>query len=186
MQERLKTPFIHKLLTSPVGALFSSRFFEKIKHKPLLSEVRIAKAGAVATQTSDVNEFVESLGIDETNISPKIRSKISKALADFHENWEECKDTQKQWGDAFWDTKIHYTAWKMVELENERRQKTEECLRPAKLFGFLKREASFQPIRFNIPGPDEFFRRWSMELRDPSIAFQAPKTMPEVECSNKT
>lgn len=71
MSQHLRTPWTHKLITSPLGALMDTPYFEALKDRSLPKDFRLSRVGAAA---ASVGAGVESPEFAENAVAQPWRS----------------------------------------------------------------------------------------------------------------
>ncbi len=185
MPKRLKTPIAHKVITSPIGALMQNKLYERIKTNAVPNEFRLSRAAAAARVTvgGTVDDFLRALG-GPMDVSGEMRDKIATGLTAFAEDWRAREDAIQRWQDAFWGATKRPND-ELVELENERRAKSELCMMPSETLGFLFNEEWVPSVKFDVPAPDEALDEWAVEIADPTLIYGPPGACPPVEESRR-
>ncbi|MCG8349932.1 MAG: alpha/beta hydrolase family protein [Chloroflexales bacterium] len=183
--QRLQTPGMHRLIQSPLGAVFDTKLFERIKSQGLYMEFASARVGAaVLAAAGDVDAFLTHLGGD-IRPSPQLADRIHQGLARY--------EALKQRHDALVQTTQHYL-WEgaaspdggLAELETQRRAVGEQLIRPAKMLGFVMRrmkQAGVSAVRFETPTPENLWQQWGDAVAHPARLYAAPAAPPAIEVS---
>lgn len=185
MGKRLKTAFAHKVVVSPIGALMENRFYERIKTNAVPNEFRLSRAAAAARATvgGTVDDFLHELG-GPTDVPEAMREQIATGLAQFADDWRARQDAVRSWREAFWGS-ADKSNDELVDLENERRAKSEKCMMPSNTLGFLFKEKWVPSVKFDIPEPHEALDRWADRIADPTSLYGAPDAIPVIEESQR-
>jgi hypothetical protein len=186
MRARLPTTTVHRLISSPLGALLDTPTFERLKQERLPAELRLARIAAAANLTAEAGAeaLLAALGT-EIELGLPLRRRIERGLERFARAQKARDALLGRWERAFWDE----GAWppprreELVALELERRLRSGHCLSPGPWLGFLAREEAIPVVGFAAPSPGELAARWARELADPSRLYAAPAEMPAIERS---
>lgn len=183
MSQRLRTPWAHKLITSPLGALMDTHYFEALKDRSLPKEFRLSRVGAAAAASvgTGVEAFLQALGSPLT-LSPRQNARLAQALEKFEVDWQTRAAAIAQWEDLFWGTQDVPMAAR-VACEEQRRAASQRCLQPQRTLGFLASEATIPPVKCDIPTPEQVFDTWSAAIAQPSKLYGAPAYPPPIERS---
>jgi hypothetical protein len=80
MTEQLSTPPTHRFIASPVGLLFQSRLFERVKIATVDREFGVLRARAAADVAgTEVDAFLDELDV-ASPVDRSLRTKIERAL----------------------------------------------------------------------------------------------------------
>jgi pimeloyl-ACP methyl ester carboxylesterase len=185
MIHRIKTPLTHHLITSPLGLPMETKWYERLRMQSLhcdFATARIAAAARVASE-GNVDDFLKELGL-ALNAAPRLRQRIGKALLAYKTVDNEFTDICQRWESVFWDKQTtNYSHEERVFLEQTRREKATQWVRPTNLFGFLGRNELIPAVRFNIPTPDTVFAKYAYVLNNPHLLYGAPDELPELNIS---
>ena len=178
----LKTPFTHKILTSPAGALFNNKLFEWVKNKNLPNEFKTAKVGAAARAEGDsLAGFLSYLGVRPGDLEQDELNRIEKGLDKFRKVREEYLDFKEHWDEAFWGEKSVLDQNILVELEEKRRELSEMCRKPTSSLGFLAKKEFTPVVNFEIPSPEDVISCWSEEIENPEKIYGLPEEAPQIK-----
>lgn len=181
MTDHLGTPVAHRLIESPVGALFENRAFERLRVRsiPDQFEIRRARAAADVSLGSGPEAFLESVGAPP---APHLHDQIERALAEYAPLREAAEAANDRWEAAFWGD-AEASSQKRLELERERREAADRRHRPSSIFRFLSRKHVVPSLNYDIPDPEDASLRWSHELVDPAGLYEYPDQSPAVRRS---
>ncbi len=185
MRARLPTPTVHRVISSPLGALLDTPTFERFKLERLPFEVRLLRLGAMASAlgSSDADELIARIGVDG-EVSTNMRRGLARGLQRFARACAAREDIMRRWDRAFWGD-----AWPppqredLVRLELERRVRSRRCVCPRSTLGFFAAKNTFDPIAFHVPSPGEVARKWARELARPELLYGPPSELPSIERS---
>jgi len=80
MTEQLSTLLTHRLIASPVGLLFQSRLFERVKIATVDRDFGVLRARAAADVAgTEVDVFLDELDV-ASPVDQSLRTKIERAL----------------------------------------------------------------------------------------------------------
>jgi hypothetical protein len=166
---------MHRLITSPLGALLTTRTFERLKRRRLPAEFRLARVGAAAAATTGDNlvSFLDKLGIGADDLSRRALARLPDALEAFENDWRDRTDAVRHWNAAFWSSDPPPPDDR-VKLERDRRAASERCVQPSRTLGFLATEPSIAPVRTRVSSPESICDRWKEALNDPTRFYAAP------------
>jgi hypothetical protein len=182
----LETSTLHKVMKSPIGALFNNSLFEKIKNKNLPIEFKTAKIGAVArAEPNDINQFLRLLHINADDLDSETINKIKKGLDEFSKNWQEFEKIKQQYTDVLWNSEPTVNPDQLVTLEEKRREISQTCRKPTKSLGFLAKTDFVPVVDFDIPPPKETLAKWEGAINNPNEIFGPPQNKPQIQESAK-
>jgi len=102
MTEQLSTPLTHQLIASPLGLLFQSRLFERVRIATVDREFGVLRARAVADVTgTDVDAFLDGLDV-ATPVDRSLRTKVARALDEHQSAKARYESLAAEWDDIFW------------------------------------------------------------------------------------
>jgi hypothetical protein len=187
MRARLSTPTVHRVISSPLGALLETPAFERIKLDRLPMELRLMRLGAAgsAMHTSNVDELLRTVGV-EGFVPPRVRRRLERGFARFARERMARDEIVRRWEKGFWGE-----GWappgqdELVALETERRVRSGRCMMPSASLGFFAAEAHVPPISYRVPSPGDVAARWARELVRPEALYTSPEDVPEVERSRR-
>lgn len=186
MKPRLKTSLSHRLVTSPLGAVMNTSFYERLKIQSLRWEFAVARCGAAARAASEgyVDDFLRELPLVSA-IAPQLRRRLSNALQRYSVLDQEYADVHQRWEAAFWGGAAAKRGALDARLavERERRRRAVQWVRPTQLFGYLGRNPLVPAVKFAIPSPPAALAEYAAPLADPQLIYGAPSTFPEIETS---
>jgi len=185
MRVRLPTSTVHRLISSPLGALLDTHTYERFKLERLPFELRLLRLGAMASAlgSSDADELIARLGV-RGEVPRKMRRRLAGALSRFARARAARDDITRRCERAFWGE-----PWpppdraELIRLELERRVRSRRCVFPRSLLGFFAANATFDPIAFHVPSPGEVASKWARELAQPELLYGLPAELPPVEHS---
>ncbi len=181
MADHLRTPAVHRLVASPVGAVFDTRAFESFSLRQLQRGLGIERARAAADIAlgSGPEAFLDAVGAPP---APELHSRIEETLARYARLRADYDDVTIRWNATFWgDTTT--TPDQRVALERERRRIADRRTRPAHLFDFLADEHLLPPVDFDTPDPDRAFDHWAPFIADPQRLYAFPDELPHLQRS---
>jgi hypothetical protein len=167
---RLSTPRIHRLLRSPVGRIFDTGLFRRLKLRGIPTEFAVVRARAVADRSETVAEFCEGLGIQEP--TGRKRRRLEAKLREQAERQSEATEILSEWDDCFWGDEPPAME-ERVELEQARRETSEAWLKPNRSFALLVR-GGVDPVEFDIPPPDRVMDEWENAIATPEELYGPP------------
>jgi hypothetical protein len=185
MRARLQTPTVHRVISSPIGALLDTPTVERLRLERLPAELRLARIAAAASLTAaaGVDEFFAALGATPDLGSRGLR-RLERGLSGFARALAERDEVLGRWEHAFWGE-----SWppprreKLVALEMERREKCGRVSHPTTPLGFLAGEPTIPLASFAVSSPGEVVARWTREIADPGCMYAAPAGLPTLERS---
>lgn len=166
----LSTPRIHRLLSSPVGRIFDTQLFRRLKLRGIPTEFAVVRARAVADRTEDVSAFTAALGISEP--TGRKRRRLEAKLQEQAERRSKAKRIMNEWDECFWGDDPPPMD-ERVQLEQTRREATEAWLKPNRSFTLLVRKG-VDPVEFDIPSPEQALDKWSGAISNPEELYGAP------------
>lgn len=175
MPDRLRTNWMHWVVTSPLGALLTTTTFERLKRRRLPAEFRLARIGAAAAATvgDGLLPFLDTLGISADDLSRRALARLPEALEAFENDWRRRTAAVREWEAVFWGSNPA-SPDDRVQLERARRAASERCVQPSGTLGFLATEASIAPVRTRVSSPESVFDRWKDARDDPADFYAAP------------
>ncbi len=181
---KIKTPFFHRLITSPVGKPMETPWYERLRMQSLHWEFTTARVAAAARVTSegDIDDFLKELGL-ALNAAPRLRQRIGKALRTYKTLDKAFNDILQDWETAFW-TSASYADEERIFLEQSRREKATQWVKPTNIFGFLGRNELIPAVGFNVPTPNTVFSKYAAALTNPHLLYGAPHELPEPQISH--
>jgi hypothetical protein len=181
--KRLRTPWSHELIVSPLGALMNTRFFERLKDRSLPREFRLARASAAAAASvgRGVDAFLRALG-GPPQVAGPTRRRLEESLSTFEVDWRARAVAVDAWERAFFGAD-ETTPEERVALETRRRAASERCVQASKTLGWLSEQELVPPVRCETPSPDATLAAYADALADPDAAYGAPEVRPPVEVS---
>ncbi|KOX95367.1 alpha/beta hydrolase [Halorubrum tropicale] len=180
MEERLETPLVHKVLTSPLGRLFHSRLFERFKTSAVDTEFRVLRARAAADLAgTDIDTFLDELGVTGP-VDDSFAEKIGDALTSHADARSEYKRVAAEWDDLFWGDS-ESTLDERTRLEKERREAGTRWVSPQKTFKFLTKNGLVEIVDFDVPDPSAATDRWGS--RSAEDVYGPPENHPDIETS---
>lgn len=187
MRASFSSPIGYRVITSPLGALFDSRFVENIRFRRLPAALRLRRLGAVGVtlRSSHVDDLLGALGVVE-DVPERTRRRLSRGLLQLAGARARRDDIERQWERAFFGD-----AWpppsrdELVRIEHERNARARACAEPSASLGFFATSELFAPIRFEIPSPGDLAARWAQELVRPELAYVPPSELPSIERSRR-
>ncbi|MRG95153.1 alpha/beta hydrolase [Polyangium spumosum] len=185
MRARLPTSTVHRLISSPLGALLDTPTYERFKLERLPFELRLLRLGAMASAlgSSDADELITRLGA-RGEVSSKMRRRLARGLARFARARAAREDVMRRWERVFWGEPWPPPDRKaLVELELERRIRARRCLFPRATLGFFASKVPFEPIAYGVPSPGEVASKWAQELAHPELLYGLPAELPAIERS---
>ncbi|MFC7203393.1 alpha/beta hydrolase [Haloferax namakaokahaiae] len=182
----LRTPAVHRLLTAPVGRVFTSRIFESYKARSLPADFGVTRARAAADVAlgSGPNTYLKEVGAPP---APSLDRRITHALAQYADIREAYDATMAKWNDVFWED-YESLPDERVALERERRECAHQHAKPTDVFGFLTSEHYVPPVKFETPDAETARTRWRHELAEPERLYgfsemRTAEQVPRVERS---
>ncbi|WP_410764445.1 alpha/beta hydrolase [Haloferax sp. DFSO60] len=182
----LRTPTVHRLLSAPVGRVFSTQVFESYKSRSLPDEFGVARARAAADVAlgSGPNSYLKEVGAPP---APSLDRRITHALAEYADIREAYDGTMARWDDVFWGD-YESLPDERVALERERRERAQQHSKPTDVFGFLTTEHYVPPVKFDTPDVEAARMRWHHELAEPERLYgfsemRTAERVPRVERS---
>ncbi len=180
MSTQLETPFIHRIIESPIGRLFHSRLFERFKISSVDREFTVLRARAAADVAgTDVETFLDELGAPE-DVDRSIRSKIEDALVNHSEARAEYETATEAWDDAFWESTTDSVETRNA-LEERRREAGGNWVSPQRTFKFLSSVDWIDIVDFDVPNPADTVNEWSERKAD--SVYGPPTAEPPIETS---
>ncbi|WP_254525574.1 hypothetical protein [Natrinema caseinilyticum] len=180
MTNRLRTPRIHKLITSPVGRLFHSGLFERFKIASVDREFTVLRARAAADVAgTDVDAFLRELDAPGT-VDSGMRDSISEALYSHRDARVRFQRISDEWNRYFWNGRVS-TVDERNDLETKRREVGGQWVSPQKTFKFLNKAGWIDIVDFSIPDPAATIEDWS-DL-SPETVYGPPDSVPDVHSS---
>lgn len=167
--DRLNTPRIQRLLSSPLGAVTATDSFESLKMRSLprqFAGYRLRAAADVALGSGPEAFLREA----DAPPAPHLHDRIEAALARYAEVREAYEEVTEQWEAVFWGD-VDAGPDRRVALERERRRISEAHARPDDLFGFLARDHHVPPVKYDVPDPTDAAGKWARELADPDRLY---------------
>ncbi|KAB1196118.1 MULTISPECIES: alpha/beta hydrolase family protein [Haloferax] len=184
--DHLETPSLHRLLTSPVGRLLSSRPVEVLKTRSLPREFAVVRARAAADVALGEGPEAFLREVDAPP-APHLHDRIERALAQYATVREEYDETMERWNSVFWGG-YESLPDERVEIERDRREIAQRRAKPTDIFGFLAKEHFVPSVKFETPDPDDARSRWHHELAEPERLYgftesKASEEFPRIERS---
>ncbi|MDI1445634.1 hypothetical protein [Polyangium sp. 6x1] len=185
MRARLPTSTVHRLISSPLGALLDTPAYERFKLERLPFELRLLRLGAMASAlgSCDADELIARLGV-KSEVSAPMRRRLARGLSQFARARAARDDITRRWERAVWGE-----PWpapgreELIRLETERRARARRCLEPRRTLGFFAAKVPFDPIAFHVPSPGEVAARWAREIARPELLYGLPAELPSIERS---
>lgn len=187
MRARLSTATVHRVISSPLGALLDKPAFERIKLARLPLELSLLRLGAAASAmaTADPDELLRATGV-RAAIPAETRKRLEKGLARFARHRRAKEEVTRRWENAFWgDGFGPMGADDLVRLEIERRARTKQCVMPSATLGFFAATGVVPPIAYQVPSPGDLTAKWTSALVRPELLYAAPREMPRIERSQR-
>jgi len=187
MRARLSTPTVHRVISSPLGALLDKPAFERIKLARLPLGLSLLRLGAAASAmaSADVDELLRVTGV-RAAIPHEIRRRLEKGLARFTRHRRAKEEASRRWENAFWGDGFGPIGDEdLVRIEIERRKLSNQCVMPSATLGFFATTGFVPPIAYQVPSPGDFTVKWTSALVRPELLFVAPKEMPKIERSQR-
>jgi hypothetical protein len=180
MTERLSTPLTHRLIASPVGLLFQSRLFERVKRATVDREFGVLRARAAADVAgTDVDTFLDELDVT-TTIDQSLRTKTNRALEEHQSAKSRYESLAAEWDEVFWGDEDR-SLDERTRLEKERREAGATWLSPQRTFKFLSKTDLVDIVAFDVPDTGATIDEWgTLTAAD---VYGPPDTVPEVERS---
>jgi hypothetical protein len=178
MTEQLSTPLTHRVIESPIGFLFQSRVFERIKIATVDREFGVLRARAAADVAgTDVDAFLDALDATEP-VDESLRAKIASALDRHEEAKHRYESLADEWDRVFWGEDDRSLDAR-TSLERERREAGAAWLSPQKTFKFVSKTDLVDIVDFEVPDPETTIEEWGSLSADE--VYGAPETTPDVE-----
>ncbi|WP_152041167.1 alpha/beta hydrolase [Salinigranum salinum] len=180
MTEQLSTPLTHRLIASPLGLLFQSRLFERVKVATVDREFGVLRARAAADVAgTDVDAFLDELDV-ASSIDQSLRTKIARALKEHRSAKSRYESLATEWDEVFWGDEER-SLDERTRLEKERREAGAAWLSPQRTFKFLSKTDLVDIVAFDAPDPETTIEEWgALSAAD---VYGPPDTVPEVEQS---
>ena len=180
MAETLSTPLTHRVIESPIGRLFQSRLFERMKIATVDREFSVLRARAAADVAgTDVDRFLEELDVAAT-VDKSLQTKIARALKQHQTAKVRYESISEEWDDAFWGDQKR-SLDERTRLEKDRRKAGGDWVSPQKTFKFLSKTDLVDIVNFDIPDPETTIDEWgNLSAAD---VYAPPDTTPDVERS---
>jgi hypothetical protein len=180
MTEQLSTPLTHRLIASPVGLLFQSRLFERVKIATVDREFGELRARAAADLAgTDVDAFLDELDV-ASPVDQSLRTKIEPALTEHQSAKSRSESLATEWDGVFWGDEKR-SLDERTRLEKERRAAGAAWLSPQRTFRFLSKTDLIDIVAFDVPDPETTIDEWgTLTAAD---VYGPPDTVPEVERS---
>jgi hypothetical protein len=180
MTEQLSTPLTHRFIASPIGLLFQSRLFERVKIATVDREFSVLRARAAADLAgTDVDAFLDELDVT-SSVDQSLRGKIARALDEHQSAKSRYESLAAEWDGVFWGDEDR-SIDERTRLEKERREAGAAWLSPQRTFKFLSKTDLVDIVAFDIPDPEATIEEWgTLSAAD---VYGPPDTVPEVERS---
>lgn len=180
MTEQLSTPLTHRLIASPVGLLFQSRLFERVKVATVDREFGVLRARAAADLAgTDVDVFLDELEVTSP-VDQSLRAKIERALEEHQSAKSRYESLAGEWDEVFWGNEER-SLDERTRQEKERREAGATWLSPRRTFKFLSKTDLVDIVAFDVPDPETTIDEWgTLAAAD---VYGPPDTVPEVERS---
>ncbi len=180
MTERLSTPLTHRLIASPVGRLFQSRLFERVKIATVDREFGVLRARAAADLAgTDVDAFLDELGAS-VPVDDSLRENVAAALDQHAAAKSRHEALADEWDRAFWGDSDR-SLDDRTRLEKDRREAGADWISPQKTFKFLAKTDLVDIVNFDVPDPDAAIAEWGS--LSPADVYPPPDAVPDVETS---
>ncbi|MFC7044088.1 alpha/beta hydrolase [Halobacteriaceae archaeon GCM10025711] len=181
MTEQLTTPLTHRLIASPVGRLFQTRAFERLKVGSVDREFGVlrARAAADATEGEGVDAFLAELGVTDP-VDASLRDEIVHALDSHWQAKAEYDAATARWEEVVWGD-ADASLDERTRLEKKRREAGTAWVSPQKTFKFLTRTDLLDVVEFDVPDPETALAEW--ESVPAAEVYGPPDAVPEVETS---
>ncbi|WP_327053746.1 hypothetical protein [Halomicrococcus gelatinilyticus] len=180
MTPHLETPLVHRAITSPVGAVLSTRPYEWLKRRSLPREFRTFRVRAVADATADegVDAFLDELGTERVTKRDRLRSALGR-----HAGRKRARDAlEARWESVFWDGGDETLA-ERVALESDRREASGRLAQATDVRRAVPDAVDVPPVGVDVPDPGEAMDEWEDRIDAPEEVYAAPDSMPDVETS---
>ncbi|MGR3761107.1 hypothetical protein ACUXV3_13415 [Roseobacteraceae bacterium NS-SX3] len=172
---------MHRLLAGPAGWLFEAGWFDRLRMALLPREFRMARARALALAHPEPDDFLDALAL-ESGARARLSAQSARALAELDRRRAALRLVQARWDDVMWGG-MQCDAASRAALENERRTRSEEVFKPARLFRFLSAEREIAPVGYDVPAPPAALAKAAPWLARPGSLYAAPDPLPRVERS---
>ncbi|MFC7096394.1 alpha/beta hydrolase [Halobaculum marinum] len=177
MTEQLSTPLTHQVIASPLGVLFQSRLFERVKIATVDREFGVLRARAAADVAgTDVDRFLEELGVTNP-IDDSLTSKIARALEKHDDAKSRYESVTAEWDDVFWGDRQR-SIDERTRLEKERRAAGAAWVSPQKTFKFASKNDLVDIVDFDVPDPETTIAEWGSLT--PAEVYAPPEEVPEI------